>query len=72
MASTIVTTTDSPAEVKTALGRMFQMLMRPSQPGDVETYYAIRAIVMDATTPQPQAWTPNYSRDRTLGAAGDL
>ncbi len=67
-----MTQTQIPAEVKMALGRMFQMMLRPSQPGDVETYNAIRAIVMDAAEPQPQAWAPNYARDRMLGAAGDL
>lgn len=60
-----------PAEAKMAIGRMFQMMLRPSQHGDIETYNAIRAIVLDAADPPPHAWTHNYARDRLLGAAGD-
>lgn len=58
------------SEVKMALGRMFQMMMRPAQPGDVEMYNAIRSIVMNHAEHRPE-WVPNYARDRLLGAAGD-
>lgn len=47
------------------------MMQRPEQPGDVETYQAIRAIVLDASPdPAPDA-RPNYAAQRMSGAKGD-
>lgn len=60
-----------PAEVQMALGRLFFMMCRPNQPGDVETYHKIRALVMDASNPQEPDYRPNYVEQRLMGAQGD-
>jgi hypothetical protein len=39
---------DMPAEVQLALGRMFRLMSRPSQAGDVEQYETCRRIILDA------------------------
>jgi len=57
--------------VELALGRIFRMGARPTQPGDVEEYERCRAIILDATDPVTPDYTPNYARDRNSGAAGD-
>ncbi len=57
--------------VELALGRIFLMGSRPTQPGDVEEYERCRAIILDATDPVEPDWTANYIRDRNKGAAGD-
>lgn len=51
--------------VEMALGRIFGMMQRPFQPGDVEEYERCRALVMDAVEPgDPQLdYRPNYARD---------
>ena len=36
-----------PLEVQCALGRIFRMMQRPSEPGDIEMYVKCRAIVLD-------------------------
>ncbi len=54
-----------------ALGRIFGILSRPFQDGDVEEYERCRAIVLDAAEPIAPLYTPNYARDRLKGAAGD-
>jgi len=53
-----------------ALGRIFGMLMRPTQPGDVEEYERCRCLVLDACDPLVPDWRPNWIRDRLNGAAG--
>lgn len=58
------------ALVHLALGRIFRLMSRPFQEGDIEDYERCRAIVMDASDPIPY-YTPNYARDRNRGAAGD-
>ena len=60
-----------PVEVQMALGRMFAMMSRPTQPGDVETFHAIRAVVLDAAQPQPPEYRPDYVAQRLMGAQGD-
>jgi hypothetical protein len=57
--------------VSLALGRIFRMGARPSQPGDVEEYEKCRAIIMAALPAKAPEWQPNYARDRRRGAAGD-
>jgi hypothetical protein len=57
--------------VELALGRIFRMGARSTQPGDAEEYERCRAIILDATDPVTLDWTPNYARDRNSGAAGD-
>lgn len=53
-----------------ALGRIFRMGSRPSQPGDVEEYERCRAIIIDMAAEPAPDYTPNYARDRRNGAAG--
>jgi hypothetical protein len=56
-----------------ALGRIFRLLSRPFQEGDVEAYEAARRTLLDtADTPAVAGYVPNYARDRWLGAAGDV
>jgi hypothetical protein len=58
--------------VALALGRIFRMGSRPTQPGDIEEYERCRAIILDAIDPPPFIdYRPNYARDRNSGAAGD-
>lgn len=66
--------------VQAALGRMFRLMSRPAQDGDVEQYERCRAAVLDVldpTAPAPfgeltrSAPSPCYARDRRRGAAGD-
>jgi len=57
--------------VQLALGRIFRMGQRPTQPGDVEEYERCRAIILDAVEPLAPDYRPNYARDRRKGAAGD-
>lgn len=57
--------------VSMALGRLFAIASRPYQPGDEKTYEAIRAIVLDATEPQPLGYEPSYARDyRSITKSG--
>lgn len=58
-------------EVDLALGRIFRMGSRPNRPGDVAEYERCRMIILNATDPVTADWTPNYTRDRNKGAAGD-
>jgi hypothetical protein len=37
--------------IELALGRIFRMGARPTQPGDVEEYERCRAIIMEASGP---------------------
>jgi hypothetical protein len=60
-----------PAEVQMALGRLFAMMSRPAQPGDVEMFHKIRALVMDSAEPQPTEYRPNFVLQRLMGAKGD-
>lgn len=57
--------------VTLALGRLFRLMSRPAQPGDVAEYERCRAVVMDNTEPTAAPWEPNYARDRRRGAQGD-
>ena len=53
-----------------ALGRIFGMLMRPTQPGDAEEYERCRLLVLDAAdAPSPDS-RPNWAASRLGGAAG--
>lgn len=60
--------------VELALGRIFRLLARPAQPGDVADYERCRALVLDALDPDRAGLpdpAPNYARDHRRGAAGD-
>ncbi len=59
-----------PQEVQLALGRIFRLMSRPAQPGDVQQYYAARAVVLEYTGDVIADWQPDYGRDRMRGAAG--
>jgi hypothetical protein len=37
-----------PAEVQMALGRIFRLMSRPAQEGDVEQYAMARKVILDA------------------------
>lgn len=56
--------------VQLAIGRIFRMMSRPEQPGDVADYYRCRSIILNAS-PEPIDTRPNWIRDRHKGAAGD-
>jgi hypothetical protein len=58
--------------VELALGRIFGMMQRPEQPGDVAEYERCRRIVLDELAPLGPvvSYQPNYARDRNRGAAG--
>lgn len=64
-----VATTEQAATL--AIGRILGMMLRPNQPGDVEEYERCRSIVLNAIGDRMPDWSPNYARDRRLGAAGD-
>ena len=65
---------DEQFTVRAALGRIFSMMSRPSQPGDEAEYARCRAAVMDVVEPlDPFAHrttvstAPDYIRDRRRG-----
>ena len=62
--------TDSRAQVNIALGRIFRLMSRPEHPGDVAEYERCRAIILDLCDPVQPDYSPNWVRDRLLGAAG--
>lgn len=59
-----------PAEVQMALGRIFALMSRPTQDGDVEQYEAARRVVLDHTNAVVADWVPDVNRDRFTGAQG--
>ena len=61
----------TPPEVQLAIGRLFLMLSRPEQPGDIETFHKILAIVLDSADYRPDH-RPNYVAQRMTGAQGDF
>lgn len=60
-----------PAEVQLALGRIFRLMSRPAQPGDMAAYEAARALVLEASGEVAPPYRPNWIRDRGRGAGGD-
>lgn len=57
--------------VELAMGRIFRLGSRPSQPGDVEQYEEARAVIMSYAPDTLPDYRPNYARDRHKGASGD-
>lgn len=67
--------------VELAMGRIFRMGARPTQPGDLEEYQRCRNIVLDICEPveydggfpvhREYDFGPNWIRDRRRGAQGD-
>ena len=60
-------TADRTRIMQLALGRIFLLGSRPTQPGDVEEYERCRRVILDAAEPAPETWQPNYARDRNRG-----
>lgn len=52
-----------------ALGRIFRMGSRPSQPGDIAEYERCRAIVIAAQPEAEPDYVPNWVRDRNKGSS---
>lgn len=62
----------APIEVRLALGRIFRLMSRPAQPGDLRQYEACRALILDASEHIDSTdHSPDYVRDRMKGAQGD-
>ena len=64
-------TSKTTPQVQLAIGRLFLMLSRPEQPGDIETFHKIRAIVLDSADCRTD-YRPNYVAQRMTGAQGDF
>ena len=56
-----------PFEVRLAIGRLWQMMNRPEQPGDIEAFYKCRDIVMAHGSPDYIDNSPNLARDYGKG-----
>ena len=65
-------TTDAELDAvkKLAMGRIFRLMSRTEQPGDVAEYERCRAIIM-TDAPEFIDTRPNFARDRNNGAIGD-
>lgn len=47
--------------VELALGRIFRLMSRPSQPCDVAEYERCRAIILNEFGDAPTAYKPNFA-----------
>ncbi len=63
-------TNETQNTVNLAMGRIFGMLSRPEQSGDVAEYERCRSIILNLCDPVSD-YAPNWSRDRLKGAQGD-
>lgn len=59
------------AAVSLAIGRIFRLASRPTQPGDAAEYERCRAVILDVCEPVAPAYAPSWVRDRLKGATGD-
>ncbi len=57
--------------VELALGRIFRLGSRPTQPGDLEEYERCRRIIVDELTPVAPDYRPTWARDRLKGTGND-
>ena len=63
--------------VNLALGRIFGMMQRPEQAGDVAEYERCRSLILNITDPDnsisiaAREYAHDYGRDRLKGAQGD-
>ncbi len=59
-----------PPAVQLALGRIFRLASRPTQPGDVQAYEEARHVVLAhyGDGPLPEAYVHNHVRDRNRGS----
>jgi hypothetical protein len=69
--TSLVKEIDMPPEVQMALGRIFKLMSRPYQEGDIEQYEAARRVVLAYSEEPIVGWVPDYSRDRLRGAQGE-
>lgn len=58
--------------VKMALGRIFRLMSRPFETGDIEQYEQARAVIISVAQPIEPDYTFNYARDRLKVAQGDF
>ena len=65
------TDNDEKDKIRLALGRIFRIMSRPFQKGDIEDYENCRYIILDSLKMQTKDYAPNYIRDRLKGAQGD-
>jgi hypothetical protein len=63
-------TPEETAAVRLALGRIFRLLSRPTQPGDAEQYEECRRVILDVIEPPDPAYVHCWARDRNRGASG--
>lgn len=57
-----------------AIGRLFRIMSRPYQEGDIEQFYMCEKVVMDAAQVlgiEARDNTPNWTAQRLGGAQGD-
>jgi hypothetical protein len=60
-----------PPEVAFAIGRIFRLGSRPTQPGDVAAYEEARAVILGRSGDAVLPYVPDWARDRRRGAAVD-
>ncbi len=56
----------TPEEVQLAIGRIFRMMSRPFEEGDIETFSTCRSVILNASQ-EPRDDRPNWARDRMRG-----
>ncbi len=57
--------------VELALGRIFRLGSRPTQPGDLKEYERCRRIIADELAPVELDYRPTWARDRLKGTGND-
>jgi hypothetical protein len=60
--------------INLAIGRIFRIASRPTQPGDIEEYERCKAIIMDLAEASGHTIVdtrPNYARDYRKGTQGN-
>lgn len=72
MSNVIRTSDANDLPIRLALGRIFRLLSRPQEPGDMEQYEAARSVVLNHLEPGIAEYRPNYARDWNRGAQGDM
>lgn len=58
------------AIMRAAMGRIFRLGSRPTQPGDIEQYEAARRVIFDVLDPPAYEPITCWARDRLKGADG--
>lgn len=68
-----MTTDEANQTMQLALGRLFRLLSRPEQDGDIEQFYRCRGAIMEAAAVigiSGTTYQPSVVRDRGTGAQG--